>query len=207
MTAPRSAIIVVACASALGLGYGCSADDSRDVETEPVAKPTAAQPSPQARRALARRDSAAAAAVAYWRSVQRGALPISLSLYATQVVDVVGLANFAGTLAAQRPLIRHSRLNVVHVEYVSNGSLITAEALPTTGPKTEHSFFLRKQEDRWRVLYDTFTATAVQQFVTDQTQRSLNVKAPPSTPAVRAGDRALTAYRHSALSLIRDARR
>lgn len=181
-----------------GFATGCADGDSG---VEPVAKPRAAQPSVAARRALADPGSAATVVARYWRSVQREALPLTLSLYARKVVEAVGLANFAGMLAAQRAAVRDVRLNILAIETFGEGRLVMAEALPKTGAKVEHTFFLRRQDDRWRVLYDTLTAAAIGQYVQDQTQRSISAAATrPSTRAVNAGDRALQAYRQSALS-------
>lgn len=139
--------------------------------------------------------------IRYWQSIQREALPLSLSLYSPKVVESVGLANFAGMLAAQRAAVRGMRLSIIGTESVANGRLVTAEALPKTGPKIEHTFFLRRTGDRWRVRYDTLAAAGIRQYVQDQAQRRVNANAPrPSTRAVEAGDLALDAYRLSSLS-------
>lgn len=192
-------VVVPLCA--LGFVIGCGGGDAG---VEPVAKPKAATPSPEARRAVANPSSAANVVVRYWRSIQREALPVSLSLYTGPVVDAVGLSNFAGMLAAQRSATVNVRLNVLSIQTVAGGTLVTAEALPKTGAKVEHSFFLRRQENGWRLLYDTLAAAGIRQYVQDQTQRGINPNAPaPSGRAVRAGDQALNTYRQSSLSRVR----
>lgn len=201
MNAARSTISAAAFFCGLGMATGCGGGDSG---VEPVTKPTASRPSAEVRRAVADPGSAAAVVVQYWQSIQREALPLSLSLYAPRVVNAVGLSNFAGMLAAQRATVRDVRLNIIGIQTAAGGRLITAEALPETGAKVHHSFFLRKQQNRWRVLYDTVAAAAIRPYVQDQIQRAIDSNAgQPSTRAVRAGDRALEAYRQSSLSLAR----
>lgn len=195
----------VALLCALGFVAGCGGGDAG---VEPVAKPKAATPSPEARRAVADPSSAANVVARYWRSVQREELPLTLSLYSGPVVDAVGLLNFAGMLAAQRAATANARLNVLAIKTVAGGTLVTAEALPKTGAKVEHSFFLRRQENGWRLLYDTLAAAGIRPYVQDQTQRGINPSAPaPSARAVRAGDQALDRYRKAALSRLRVAPR
>jgi hypothetical protein len=197
----RSALSAVAFLCALGFATGCGAGDSG---VEPASSPTATQASLEARRAVADPASSASVAVRYWQSIQQGALPSSLSIYSANVIDAVGVTNFAGTLAAQRPLINDSRLHVIAIDDAFGGNVIRAEALPKVGTKTEHSFFVRRQQNRWRLLYDTLTAAAIQQYVQNQVQRGIDINADePSSRAIRAGDSALRAYRRSSLSLIR----
>jgi hypothetical protein len=197
----RSVLSAVACLCALGLATGCGAGDSG---VEPAVSSTAAQASPEARRAVADPASSASVVVHYWESIQRGALPSSLSIYSPSVIDAVGVTDFAGTLAAQRPLVNDSRLNVIAIDDAFGGNVIRAEELPKVGPKTEHSFFVRRQQNRWRLLYDTLTAAGIQQYVQNQVQRGIDINAgEPSGRAIRAGDDALRAYRRSSLSLIR----
>jgi hypothetical protein len=205
VNAARSTISAAAFLCVLGIATGCGGGDSG---VEPVTKPMAARPSAEARRAVADPGSAASVVIRYWQSIQREALPLSLSLYAPRVVDAVGLSNFAGMLAAQRATVRDVRLNIVGIQTAAGGRLVTAEALPETGAKVDHSFFLRKQGNRWRVLYDTVAAAAIRPYVQDQIQRAINSNAAqPSTRAVQAGDRALDAYRRSSLSLARGSAR
>lgn len=201
MNVARSMSLVVASSCALAFGVGCGAGDSG---VEPVAKAKPAQPSREARQAVADPKSAASAVLRFWESIQRGALPVSLTLYTSQVVNEIGLANFAGMVAAQRPLIKDSRLSVTAIENVARDRLVSAEALPTVGAKTEHSFFLRNQGSGWRVLYDTLTAAGIQQYAQDQVQRGIDPSAPATVRAIRAGDIALNTYRQSSLSRVRN---
>jgi hypothetical protein len=129
-------------------------------------------------------------------------------VYASPVVHAFGLGAFAGTLDALREQTADMRLKVVKIQSVVRGSLVTAEALPTVGPKVVHTFFLRLQQSHWRLLYDTMTAAGVQQYAQTQKQRGINPNANDVAPgAVRAGDAAINAYRSAALSLVRGSAR
>lgn len=204
MNVARSTSLIVAFSCALAFAVGCGGGDSG---VEPVGKARAAQPSPEARRQVADPQSAAAAVLKYWESIKFGSLPLSLSLYTSQVVNDVGLPTFAGGLAALRPSLRETRLNVTGVQRVAEGHLVSAEALPKIGAKTEHSFFLRNQGSGWRILYDTLTAAGIQQYAQDQVQRGIDSSAPPSARAIKAGDSALSTYRQSSLSRVRPVQR
>jgi hypothetical protein len=193
--------VTVVCVAALALPLGgCAADSGVDPATS---APAPGKPTPAASQQLANPDSAASTVMKFWESVQRGALPLTLSLYEPRVVAAVGVPTFAGMLAQQRPVAEAARLNVLRVEGVSRGELITAETIPKAGPKVQHSFFLRprgRRSVRWRILYDTISAAAIPAYVQDQTQRSINpTAATPSRSALAAADRVGEAYRRAAL--------
>ncbi len=186
---------------ALTLG-GCTGDS----DVDPVAKPKPASPSPEVRRQLQVRGSAAFVVADYWDSIQRGALPLSLDRYRPQVVDAVGLPTFAGMLAGQQTQAQLVRLNVLDVERAPGGQLVSAEMLPKTGPKVRHSFFVRRSRGQLRLAYDSFTAAALQQYALNRMQRTVDPDAEaPSPKSNKAADVALDAYREAGLSQIRDA--
>jgi hypothetical protein len=140
----------------------------------------------------------------YWQSIQRQALASSLSLYAPRVVAAIGLSTFAGLLAKERDTARAARLNIIGIETVAGGRLVTAEMLPTVGAKVVHTFFLRRPMKRWRIMYDTVLAQAIRSYVQGLVQRGIDrYAARPSVRAVRAGNRAIEAYRRSSPSLVR----
>lgn len=169
----------------------------------PATTPKAASPTAAARRQLADSQSPAAAVARFWGSVQRGALPLSLSLYDPKVVSAVGLGTFAGMLNQQRVPALATQLKVLRIEHVAGGQLVTAEAVPTAGPKISHSFFLKRPETErrgpWRIVYDTLSAAAIGAYVQDQTQRSIDPAVTPGRKALSAGDAATAAYREAAL--------
>lgn len=194
--------------AALICGFGFVGCGDEGAGVEPAAEPRPARPSLAARRAMADPGSAATAVVRYWRSIQREALPLSLSLYAPSVIEAVGLDDFAGMLSAQRATVSNMRLNVIGYDSVGDGRLVTAEALPPIGPKVVHSFYVRRQDDRWRVVYDTLAGAAIGPYVQTQTQRGINPNARQlSTRAIRAGDIAAAVYRRASLSFGRPAQR
>lgn len=178
---------------------GCGGDSGVVAAT----KPTAATPTAQARRQLADARTPASAVARFWGSVQRGALPLSLSLYEPRVVSAVGIQTFAGMLTQQRQTTADTDLNILRVERVSGGQLVTAETVPAAGLKTTHSFFLRRprssQPGGWRIAYDTLSASGIQAFVQDVTQRSIDPSATAGRKALSAGDQAAALYRKAAL--------
>ena len=179
---------------------GCGGDSG----VEPAAAPKAATPSAQAQRQLADPRSPASAVKRFWDSIQNGALPLSLSLYEPRVVSAVGIAAFAGMLSDQRAASADTRLNILRVEDVAEGRLVTAEAVPKVGAKTRHSFFLRRARGegpaRWRIVYDTLSAAGIQSYVQTQTQRSIDPTSVPGRKAIAAGDQAAATYRQAALT-------
>jgi hypothetical protein len=187
---------------AIGLG-GCGGSDSA------ASKPVAARPSAEVRRQLTDSHSPAATVARFWGSIQRGALPLSLSLYEPNVVSAVGIGTFAGMLNQVRATAQAARLNVVRVETVSGGQLVTAQTIPKVGAVIGHSFYLRRVRGRraWRIAYDTVSAAAIQFYVQDQIQRSVNPAAAPGRKALSGGDKAAEAYRLAALVPPRAARR
>lgn len=170
-----------------------------------------ATPAASVRRQLSDRRSPASTVARFWASIQEGALPLSLALYEPKVVAAVGLASFAGMLNEQRGTSAEARLNVLRVEDVADSRLVSAEAVPKVGPKTRHSFFLRRvprrRPARWRIVYDTLSAGAIQAYVQNQTQRAIDPSAPPARKAVVAGDQAAATYRAASLGAARSADR
>jgi hypothetical protein len=121
-------------------------------------------------------------------------------LYDQRVVTGTGTATFGGTLASQQATASTMAMNVVDVEPIRNGMLIFAELIPPAGPKTQTSFFLKREDGRWRIVYDTFTANALAVFVQQQEQRRIDPNAKrASTQALRAADGIAATFRAVAL--------
>ncbi|CAA9491278.1 MAG: hypothetical protein AVDCRST_MAG85-1241 [uncultured Solirubrobacteraceae bacterium] len=176
---------------------GCGGDGDAPSATRPKAeRPTAAV-------VAAARDPQSSVSVVkrYWRFVQDGALPGAISLYAPGVVRTIGAGTFAGMLSQQQQTIATARLNPLYVEAVADGVIVGVESLPPAGAKAKFSYYLRRGPDReWRIIYDTFSAAALQSFVQARVQRSVDPDAKtPSSKAAAAADDIVDRYRTAAL--------
>ncbi len=199
MKVNRHVAVVVVCAAMSGPALaGCG-----DAGIGAADRPKAAPASAEVRRQLSDRLSPASMVMRFWASIQHGALPLSLEIYEPRVVSAVGIPTFAGMLQAQRASAQDTRLNLLRIEDVAAGRLITAETVPKVGSKTRHTFFLRpvrgRRPVRWRIAYDTLSVGAIQTYVQTQTQRSVDPAAAPGRKAVAAGDAAADAYRRASL--------
>jgi hypothetical protein len=177
---------------------GCSVGGSS------VASPKreeATEPSRAAKAALRDPQSPASTVARFWRYVAAGALPAALPLYDERITLAVGPATFGGTFDAQQETAATTKLNIVEVESIGRGALVFAELIPTAGAKSQTSFFLRRQQGRWRIVYDTFSARALTAFVQQQEQRRIDPYAKRASPrALRAADGAAARFRAAALS-------
>jgi hypothetical protein len=178
----------------------CSACGGAQGEaTEPPPPPNPSPQSNDAKAALRDSGSAASIALAFWRYVGKGALPAAHGLYDEEVAATVG-EDLAGALAQQQATAAASFLRIYDVESAGGGMVVLAETLPENGPKMQWSFFLKRTEARWRIVYDTFTAAALSYYVQQEVQRRIDPNAKsPSPGALNAADRALAEFRKAAL--------
>ena len=193
---------VLGLAVVVGALSGCGGGDP-----EPE-RPVAARPSAEVREALRDPESNVSVVRTFWRFMQAGALPSALEQYDARVVRETGAGNFAGMLAAQQPALNDIRINPLTVEPAPDGVLVTAESVPRVGAKQKYSFYMRRRGDRWRIVYDTLSASALQSFVQQTVQRSIAPNSEtPSGRALKAGDDAVATFRSVALDLDAAARR
>ncbi len=189
----------------LVLAAGCGRMSDRSVEPQPPPAPPPAKLQPQseaAKASLRRPTSAAATVIDFWRYVGTGALLPAQALYDEEVAAAVG-EYFGAALAAQHPTASGLELHVYDVERTSQGTIVYAEALAGDGNKGQWSFFLRREAGRWRLVYDSFTAGAINFYVQQQVQRRIDPKAKtPSPEALDRAERVVTRFREAALDRV-----
>lgn len=200
LRSPGRAIASVATVG-LALLAGACGGGSGGVSSEP---PTPARPSAEVSAALRDPGSSPSAVRTFWRFLSIGALPGALEQYDERVVREVGIGTFAGMLANQQATLASTRLNPLTIENIAGGKLIVVESLPKVGAKTRYSFFLRKRQGEWRIVYDTLSANGLQSFVQQSVQRGIDPSAErPAARSTKAGDDAVQIYRAVALRLLR----
>ena len=139
----------------------------------------------------------------FWRYLEAGAFPAALDLYQQDVIETIGDSDLGGAWALQQSNASATQLHVVDLDAISRGTLVLAEGIPATGPKSKMSFLLRREDGedgRWQIVYDTFTASALRYYVQLRTQRRVDPSAKqPSPEALAAADRAVARFREAAL--------
>jgi hypothetical protein len=137
---------------------------------------------------------------AFWSYLAEGTLPAARDQYDVDVVEAVGDADLGGAWALQQFLTSSNRLHIVDVKPAAGGTSVVAEGIPSSGPKLRWSFFLRPEDGQWKIVYDTFTASALGYFVETEVQRGIDPSpTEPSPEALAAADRAVARYRAAAL--------
>ena len=136
----------------------------------------------------------------FWRYVGDGALHGSLAQYDRDIVRELGNTDLSGAWALQQPTAAATSLHVVEIQSVAGGTSVSTEGIPPSGPKARWSFFLQREGGEWKIVYDTFTAAALGNYVQTQVQRRIDpVAEEPSPEALAAADRAVARFRAVAL--------
>lgn len=181
----------LACLAAALVGCGGMGGSHASV----VRPPRPAPQSAEVRRQLGDPASPASVVNRFWTYVQQGAVPAVLDVYDPRSVAGAGLDNFAGTLAGQQQATAGLKLNVVEVQPVARDRIVLTEALPRLGATSKFTFFLRREEGKWRIAYDSFLAVALPASVTARAPAG----AKPGT-GEKAANAVLSGYRVAGLT-------
>jgi hypothetical protein len=134
--------------------------------------------------------------------LQSGAVLNAVLVYDTRVRDAIGTPNLAGTLATFQDVETGPKPIVLKVESTPIGSLVTVRWVAKTGPSTTSSYLVRRNGQRWVIVYDSRLAANLAGYVTARTQLAIDPNALPgqrSPKATAAGQRAADKYRDVAL--------
>jgi hypothetical protein len=137
--------------------------------------------------------------VELWRYMKIGAVPLAIDLYDPRVRRGVGLQDMASTLADQEVQLEGFRPVVTSAERTRLGPLLTLKAVGADGRVLTYAYLFTRSDGKWRVRYDTFTQSALRNYVTTRHQNATKPGGKPSGPALEAGAQAAERYRLSAL--------
>jgi hypothetical protein len=113
--------------------------------------------------------------------------------YDARVLQALGVHDIFGALATQQASLAASRITLIPAERTELGRLVTIRVRPPEGADQRYSFLLRRQAQRWRIIYDSLLEGALAFFVQQRVQESSG-KAKPTLKAIRAGRRAADRY-------------
>jgi hypothetical protein len=128
-----------------------------------------------------------------------GAVPLAFELYNAKARTGVGLQDLANTLADQEVQLKGFRPVVTAVERTDLGPLVTLKAVGADERVLTYAYLLSRSGGSWRVRYDTFTQSALRNYVTTRHQNATKPGGKPSGAALEAGVQAAERYRLSAL--------
>jgi hypothetical protein len=136
----------------------------------------------------------------YW--ARWGNWPMLVAAYHPRVLEAIKPSEIADTYSAQRQSLRQTRVVPVGSNPTPNGRFLAVEMRSPDSVSYE-SYLLRKDGDRWLIVYDTYFDAAYGAFVQNQADLKSNEKgtAPPDE-AVKAGLDAAAFYRRLFLPTI-----
>lgn len=177
-------------AALMTTGCGRQLDDAKVATTgSEVSLSEEQQAAVRAGRALTKDRSAASVVMTVIEDLRDGAGPALFPVYDSRIPDRVGRGNVLGALQAMSGIIAGAQPVVARRRKTTGGELVVVRLLRTEGSDSKYSFLLRRNGQRWKIIYDSLLAQGLQSYVTN---RESGGSGTPSPAATRAAARAVT---------------
>lgn len=180
-----AAIVGAALATA---GCGRDLDDAAVATTAGVQLNAEQKAAVRASRALVTERSPASVVMTFIQDLRDGAGPALLPVYDSRIPDRVGKGDVLGALQVMTGLVAGTEPVVTRQRKTRAGQLVVVRLLRTVGSDTRYSFLLRRDEQRWKIVYDSLMVQGLQSYVSSRVARGSTT---PSPAAARAAARAV----------------
>ena len=136
-----------------------------------------------------------------WFFGQWGSVPHIVALYDPSVRRAVGDRLISGAYATQREVMLASRPRIAYVRKTGLGTLVGLDVYRRGASPLRDSFLFRRQDGRWRILYDTLVERAFKTY--EQFTDTVGPAEKPPRSAVRAAKTAADRFRTGYLRALR----